>query len=267
MKNQSNIKFTKMHGLGNDFMVIDAITQTINVKQLPIQQWSNRFTGIGFDQLLLIESSKKADFSCRFFNADGSEAEQCGNGVRCVARYVHENGLWNKNILRLETQAGVVNIVIHDYKKIEATLGIPNIESDIKLTLDEVYHLSNISMGNPHVILRVDSVKDIPVEELGHTIATHHTFSHGTNVGFMQIINPQHILLRTYERGVGKTFACGSNACAAVVAGILHHQLKNNVTVELELGELQIQWAGEKSAVVMTGPAENVFIGEIEKKS
>jgi diaminopimelate epimerase len=267
MKN-TTIKFTKMHGLGNDFVIIDSIRQSIQIGQIPIQKLSHRYTGIGFDQLIWISPSSRADFSCRFFNTDTSEAEQCGNGIRCVARFLHENGLTQKKQMTLETKAGIVKVNIHDYDNIEVSLGIPSLQGKKTLALDtyhkdsNLYDVAVLSMGNPHAILSVDSIKNFPVRHIGQLIATHPTFPQGTNVGFMQVIDQDKVLLRTYERGVGETLACGSNACAAVVAGIVNHALNKRVTVELELGQLQIQWQGENQPVIMTGPAVRVFDGE-----
>lgn len=252
-----NIKFTKMHGLGNDFVVIDAISQSIDVNTLAISTLSHRQLGIGFDQLLLIGKSQLADFSCRFFNADGSEAEQCGNGARAVARFLHENHFLKKNQLRLETKAGVFEIFIHDYDHIEVNMGKPEFFNS------PLQHFITLSMGNPHAILVVPSVNDYPVSTEGEKIATHPVFPKGINVGFMQIVDKQQIRLRTYERGVGETCACGTNACAAVVAGIINHLLDRDVTVELHYGNLFINWKDEQSPVMMTGPTTKVFTGEI----
>ena len=265
MKTQQPIKFTKMHGLGNDFIVINALYKSIYLEPLTIQKLSRRYTGIGFDQLLLLEPSEQVGFACRFFNSDGSEAEQCGNGIRCAARYIHENGLIDATEFAIETKAGIVNINIHDYNKIEVSLGVPYFEADKQLTLEghsDVYKMSVLSMGNPHAILTVESLESFPITDIGKQIATHHSFPKGSNVGFMQIINSKHFLLRTYERGVGETLACGSNACAAAVSGMMKQVLLNTVTVELELGTLQIEWQGVGYPVIMTGSAERVFEGE-----
>lgn len=264
MKHQHPINFTKMHGLGNDFMVVDTLSQSIKVEDIAIPQLSSRYTGIGFDQLLWIDRSTIADFSCRFFNSDGSEAEQCGNGIRCVGRYLHENHFIDKKEFTIETKAGIVNILIHDYTHIDATLGIPHFKENKKITLGDqakAYEFSIVSMGNPHAILVVDAIETFPVQQVGQQMATHPNFTDGINVGFMQIINPHHILLRTFERGVGETFACGSNACAAAVAGIKNKQLENPVVIELLFGKLAVQWAGEGHAVILSGPAERVFTG------
>ena len=195
-----------MHGLGNDFAVIDNIASVINPNHLDIAKLSDRHLGIGFDQLLLIGSSTVADFSCRFFNADGSEAEQCGNGVRAVARFLRENKLFTKDKLRLETQAGVVEISSHDDDNIEVNMGKP------QFFTSPLPEFTTLSMGNPHAIKVVDSAKIYPVETEGKNIATHPLFPEGINVGYMEIVDPHHIRLRTYERGVGETCACGTNA-------------------------------------------------------
>jgi diaminopimelate epimerase len=259
------IKFTKMHGLGNDFIVIDTIsTSPPPLTDLLIQTLSHRQTGIGFDQLLLLSSSHHADVTCRFFNADGSEAEQCGNGVRCVARYIHETKLVHNNTVKIETKAGIVDITIHNYEHIEVTLGIPQIESDqhILLGKNKEYTLSVLSKGNPHAIIVVPSVQEFPVREIGEQIATHPLFPKGVNVGFMEIISREKIRLRTYERGVGETFSCGSNTCAAVAAGIQKKLLNDYVSVTQALGQLEVRWKGAGYPVVMTGPATKVFSGE-----
>lgn len=268
--------FCKMHGLGNDFIIIDAIHQAIDIKKIPISLLADRHLGVGFDQLLLITKSSNADFACRIFNADGSEAEQCGNGMRCVARYVHEEQLTQKKSLTLETVSGLVNVIIHNYDRIEVTMCIPCFEpkkipfaaekmsKHYEITIDSTtpsLTFTVLSMGNPHAILLVPSINEAPVSTLGLKIATHPIFPKGTNVGFMEIVNPQHIRLRTFERGVGETFACGSNACAAVAAGILNHGLDHKVNVELPYGNLSVEWADENSPVILSGSATRVFSG------
>ncbi len=263
------IKFSKMHGLGNDFVVIDGISQDIHFTKTQIKQLAHRHLGIGCDQILLIQRSTRADCLCIIYNADGSEAEQCGNGMRCVARFVHENQIIAKPSLTIETKSGVVSAVIHDYSSIAVAMGTPVIDLNLKqleLSNHRILPITALSIGNPHVITRVDSVKDFPVATLGAEIATHAHFLKGTNVGFMEIIDPQRIRLRTYERGVGETYACGSNSCAAVVAGILHHSLKKDVTVELPFGELQVSWQDKDAQVILTGPAALVFRGEFDSQ-
>ena len=233
-----------MHGLGNDFMVIDAINQSIDASSLPIQGLAHRHLGIGFDQLLLLEPSIKADFSCRIFNADGSMAEQCGNGLRCVASFIRDKKLKSNDSLRIETVGGIFSAVFCDNDLIQVEMGVPTFDSPVTALQIQNTKLavSILSMGNPHAVLRVDTLDNYPVMEQGQQIGTHPIFPQGTNVGFMEVINPQHIRLRTFERGVGETLACGSNACASVVAGILAHSLESRVKVELPLGELWIEW-------------------------
>jgi diaminopimelate epimerase len=272
-----SIPFHKMHGLGNDFVVINAVQQPFDPRQLPIRALAHRHTGIGFDQLLLIGPSSRADFACRIFNSDGSEAEQCGNGLRCVVRYIQETGLSHKKTLLLETTAGVFEAVIREDNLIQVTLGVPHFQSEqipsLTDTVNNIYEielnpktrlpLMVLSLGNPHAILRVDTVENFPVSEMGQQIATHPVFPQGTNVGFMEIIDSQHIRLRTFERGVGETLACGSNACATVIAGILNHSLHQKVNVQLPLGELWIEWEGKNNPVKMIGPATTVFKGTL----
>jgi len=256
------LKFVKMHGLGNDFVVIDGINQQVQLNAFIVNQWANRHIGIGFDQLLLIEKSKTADFYCRIFNSDGSEAEQCGNGMRCVARFVIEEHLTNKKSIRIETKSGIMLAKANDFDNIEIDMGIPMIEPNMDLDSANIKQMAIVSMGNPHAILFVENLAQYPISTIGSMIATHTLFPNGTNVGFVEVIKPNHIRLRTFERGVGETFACGSNACAAVVAGILNRELADTVTVELELGQLNIRWNGLNQTVMMKGPASRVFEGK-----
>ena len=262
----SSLRFCKMHGLGNDFVVIDAIHQKINRSTLPVQVIADRHLGVGCDQLLLIESSVKADFFCRILNADGSEAEQCGNGLRAIARYVHEHGLHDSTHLSIETVAGIFPVEIQDYDHIRVTIasaGIAATAMEISLPeLGQVVSGSALSMGNPHFIIKVTDVENTLTNEIGSAVATHSSFPQGTNVGFMQVKDTGHIILRTYERGAGETFACGSNACAAVAAGILDGSLTHSVLVEFQYGSLTIAWEGPGKPVHMTGPASSVFTGE-----
>lgn len=263
------IPFTKMHGLGNDFVIINTLKYPISAKNLSIKQLSHRYLGIGFDQLLLLGSSSTADFSCQIFNADGSEAEQCGNGMRCIARFVHEEQLTSNKLLSIETKSGIVNATIHDYDHIQVSMGIPRIDSqkttcEIDGAIDRTtIEMTTLSIGNPHAIVQVTSIEHCDISTLGPKISTHTLFSKGTNVGFMEIANRQRIRLRTYERGVGETFACGSNACAAVVAGIVNGSLDSCVIVELAFGNLLIEWKDNQAPVLMTGPASRVFDGEL----
>lgn len=270
-----SISFCKMHALGNDFVVINAINQSIFLNKKIIEYLANRHMGVGFDQLLLLEASTKADFACRIYNADGSSAEQCGNGVRCVARFIHEEKLSQSKSLTLETQAGILSIQIKDYDDIQVAMGIPLFEpTDIPFLIEKsfnIYELTDVnpdeltvlSMGNPHMIVKVPSVKEYPVSEVGAKMTIHPAFPEGTNSGFVEVINRHYIRLRTFERGSGETFACGSNACAAVVAGIKKGWLDPVVRVELTYGELLIEWHDDQHPVLMSGPATSVFTGII----
>lgn len=269
------IRFYKMHGLGNDFVVINTINQPFDLRKLNIATLADRHRGIGFDQLLLLGTSQIADFSCRIYNADGSEAEQCGNGMRCLGRFIHEQHLSDKPLIRLETRAGVIEITMTDYTAIQVNMGTPQF---LALPQKEQLNIPNrqngaddflefLSLGNPHLLLKVQSINSAPVTELGAKLSTHPLFPEGTNVGFIEVVNPEHIRLRTYERGAGETLACGSNACAAAVAGIKNHLLKDHVQVELPYGNLWVSWAGKAAPVMMTGPATFVFSGEISIKS
>ncbi len=258
----NKIYFTKMHGLGNDFVVI----HSDNLPHLPVSTLADRHQGIGFDQLLVIEPSSRADFFCRIFNADGSEAEQCGNGLRCVARYLYEHHL-SKKEFSLETKAGVYPIKIENFDKISVGMGVPRIQHPT-FHLHLPHHTSPIEItvldvGNPHAIIRVNELNPSQTRALGEMIATHTDFPNGINVGFMQIKNKHHIALRTYERGTGETLACGSNACAAVAAGMTQHGLKSPVSVEYCYGSLEIAWDGDAQPIHLTGPAVHVFSGEI----
>ena len=267
MNHSNRIFFTKMHGLGNDFVIIDASQKPCDAKKLPIVPLANRYTGIGFNQILIIEPSKKADFFCRIFNSDGSEAEQCGNGLRCVARYIHEKKLISTRNFHLETKAGIFPIVIKDYEHICLTLDALHIEHSL-IELKLMHPLKKIpvsilSLGNPHVIFRVESIHSSEIEELAPLIKTHSLFPNGINIGFMQIVDRHHILLRTFERGAGETHACGSNASAAVCAGIHNGWLDQKVNVRFRYGCLEVIWKGEANPVSITGPATFVFEGEI----
>lgn len=284
------LKFTKMHGLGNDFVVIDNISNKINLTTKQIKYLANRNFGIGFDQLLFIEAANNTDiknnhcdFHYRIFNADGSEAEQCGNGVRCVARYLIENNLSNKNPLKLSSKSGFMEVTL-DYSKsdhifdyITVNMGEPILtpseipfnrpkqEKSYQLNLFEnEQELMVVSMGNPHAIIITDNIQQAPVSTLGPRIAKHPDFPESVNVEFIQIIDPAKIALRVFERGAGETLACGSGACAAVVAGILNDMLDNRVEVELLGGKLIIEWQGIGHPVYMTGAAVSVFNGTIK---
>ena len=263
----STIRFTKMHGLGNDFVVIDTTRQSINSSMLPISKLADRHLGIGCDQILLIERSNKADFFCRILNADGSEAEQCGNGLRCVARFVQEKKLIKSNKLAIETIAGLFPIEVIDYDHIRVSIPAGEIGSEpMELQLSSpniTVSGSAVSIGNPHFIVNVPDLESLQINTIGQAISSHPSFPQGANVGFMQILNSGHIRLRTYERGAGATHACGSNACAAVATGILDGSLLPTVTVEFNDGQLMIEWDGKDKPIHMSGPASTVFEGEI----
>lgn len=253
-----------MHGLGNDFVVIDAISPSFSLSSLPVAKLADRHTGIGFDQLLLIEKSKKADFFCRIFNADGSEAEQCGNGLRCVALFIHDKQLHSSNTFSIETLAGVFPVELLPDGLVRVTLPIGDIEKQnvtLSLPAESSVSLQTLSLGNPHAILEVTSIADAPVATLGPAISTHSHFKQGTNVGFMQVANKHHLHLRTYERGAGETNACGSNACAAALAAMQSGLVESPVKVQFRLGSLLIERQNKNGPVLMTGPAEKLFEG------
>lgn len=265
MTKTNQIAFTKMHGLGNDFVVINALSNTIDVSRLPIEQLANRHLGIGFDQLLLLEPATHATAFCRIFNADGSEAEQCGNGLRCVARFLHEEKIATKT-LQLATKAGMFPVEIEDYDHISVMMGTPLIQEKlIELKTADLNNimLTVVSMGNPHAIIKVNTLDNLPIDALSSLIATHELFPEGVNIGFLEVLNQNQARLRTIERGIGETQACGSNACAAACAGIINGWLDKQVHIKQALGTLTITWKGEHHPLYMTGPAERVFEGYV----
>ncbi len=272
----NTLKFTKMHGAGNDFMVIDAINQTVLLSEQQIQMLAHRQFGVGFDQLLLVETSTIADFKYRIFNADGSEVSQCGNGARCFVRFVAEQGLSNKREIRVETASGIITPKLEGNGLVTVNMGAPKFEPNaIPFIADHTasryslivsnhsIEISVVSMGNPHAVQIVEDVESAPVVSLGRQIELHPRFPERVNAGFMQIMNAHHIKLRVFERGSGETLACGTGACAAVVAGIQLGQLTSPVTVSARGGDLQIAWQGGDAPVMMTGPAVTVFTGTI----
>ncbi len=273
----TQLKFSKMQGAGNDFMVIDAIHQTVKLSPQQIQQLANRQFGVGFDQLLLLESSSLADFKYRIFNADGSEVAQCGNGARCFVRFVAEQGLSDKKTITVETASGIISPTLEDNGQVTVNMGAPKFAPrDIPFIADtqansyslnvgdQVVQIAAVSMGNPHAVQIVDDVDSAPVVALGQQIEVHPRFPERVNAGFMQIIHPHHIKLRVFERGTGETLACGTGACAAVVSGIQLGRLTSPVKVTARGGELSIAWQGNGAPVMMTGPAETVFTGSIQ---
>lgn len=264
--NDNTIRFTKMHGLGNDFVIINAIDQAIQQDQIPIVHWANRYLGIGFDQLLIIESKKKETFFCRIFNADGREAEQCGNGLRCVARFIHEQGLSAPQPFQIATVAGIFPVFIEDYDHIRIKMGMPDLQNQmLEISLPEMpsVPVSVLSLGNPHAILKVEEINEMHIHALGQAISTHAAFPKGVNVGFMQVLTKKRIRLRTFERGSGLTLACGSNACAAVFAGIINSWLNHKVDIEYPYGNLEIVYNKKERSIEMIGPATHVFSGSL----
>lgn len=272
------LNFTKMQGLGNDFVVIDLLSQHCHINERLVQRLADRRYGIGCDQVLVVEPPQdpEVDFRYRIFNGDGQEVEQCGNGARCFARFVHLKKLTSKQRIRVETLGGIMELVLLERGQVQVDMGAPRLEPDsIPLCADQrrsVYTLTTggetvefgaVSMGNPHAVILTEDVDTAPVAELGPAVQQHADFPRQANVGFMQVVDRGHIRLRVYERGAGETLACGSGACAAVVSGILRGELDHEVEAELRGGKLSISWQGEGEPVLMTGPASIVFEGQI----
>ena len=273
------IQFSKMHGLGNDFMVIDHISQDVPLSPELIARLADRHTGVGFDQLLCVEAptDPEADFRYRIFNADGTEAEQCGNGARCFAKFVVDTRLSVKTQLRLQTNTGTITTQLRDDGMVEVDMGVPTIVPEqipfVTAAASTTYRVAvgtqdvelvAVSVGNPHAVLFVDSVSDAPVATLGPLLSRHDRFPRGVNVGFCQVIDSGFARLRVYERGVGETRACGTGACAAAVAGILTGRFDDRVKISLPGGKVKIKWAGEGTPVHMLGPACLVYQGHID---
>ena len=270
--------FSKMHGLGNDFMVVDCITQNVFFSQDLIRRLADRHTGVGFDQLLVVEApyDPETDFHYRIFNADGSEVEQCGNGARCFARFVRLKGLTNKYSISVSTKKGKMILNVEDDGEVTVNMGVPEFEPNkipfkakqkektyIMRAGDKTLFCGAVSMGNPHVVTVVDDVDTADVDTLGPLLESHERFPERVNAGFMQVVDRSHIRLRVYERGAGETQACGSGACGAVAVGILQGLLDENVKVSLPGGELNISWQGPGKPLFMTGPATHVFDGQL----
>ncbi|MCB1691734.1 MAG: diaminopimelate epimerase [Pseudomonadales bacterium] len=279
------LRFTKMHGLGNDFVLLDLISQGVHIKPEQIRALADRRLGIGFDQLLIAEppDDPSLDFKYRIFNADGSEAEQCGNGARCFLRFVRDRGLTTKTEVRLETNTGVISCRLEKDGNVTVDMGVPILQPEkIPFVADHAeilydlevaqplcpgkqhVRISAVSMGNPHAVLRVDDVETAPVAQLGPVIEKHERFPQRANVGFMQVVDRGHIRLRVFERGVGETRACGTGAAAAVVAGRLQGLLDEHVEVALPGGKLALTWAGDNAPVMMTGPVCRVYEGRLQ---
>lgn len=272
------LEFTKMHGLGNDFIILNGLDNSIRLSGEQIRFLSDRHFGVGCDQLLLIEPARdsNADVRYRIFNADGNEVQQCGNGARCIAEFLYREGIIRKDVIDAETGEGIIRIYRREDGMYTVDMGVPRFEpSEIPMRAErragsyalkladtsvEVYALS---MGNPHAIMPVEDVDKAPVAALGPQIQQHPDFPEGVNAGFMQVVDRQHIRLRVYERGAGETLACGSGACAAVVAGRMADRLDKEVVVGLKGGALVISWQGEGETVRMSGPATMVYKGRI----
>lgn len=272
------LRFSKMHGLGNDFVVIDAINQPVALASQQLRRLADRHFGVGCDQILLVEPPIQPDahFHYRIFNADSSEVAQCGNGARCFARFVREKGLWLENEIRVDTRAG--RLVLHHRPDglITVDMGVPRFApAEIPLAVAEesrqysveadgaIHHFGAVSMGNPHAVLVVEDVDTAPVAGLGPYLESHALFPERANIGFMQVLDEQRVRLRVFERGSGETLACGSGACAAAVLGMEQGLLHSPVQVQLPGGALSIEWQGRGSPVLMSGPAVTVFEGTI----
>ncbi|WP_353895259.1 diaminopimelate epimerase [Pseudomonas putida] len=272
------LRFTKMHGLGNDFMVLDLVSQHAHIQPKHAKQWGDRHTGIGFDQLLIVEApnNPEVDFRYRIFNADGSEVEQCGNGARCFARFVLDKRLTAKKRIRVETKSGIIVLDVQNDGQVSVNMGPPRfIPAEIPFVADaqapsyplevdgQLYSIAAVSMGNPHAVLRVDDVSTAPVHELGPKIENRPRFPQRVNAGFIQVIDRHRANLRVWERGAGETQACGTGACAAAVAAISQGWMDSPVSLDLPGGRLHIEWAGPGKPVMMTGPAVRVYEGQV----
>ena len=272
------IRFTKMHGAGNDFVVLDGVRQQIQLTLEQLRLLADRHFGVGCDQILLVEAAQHpgADFCYRIFNADGGEVEQCGNGARCFVRFVHDQGLTHKREIVVETKAGMITLRMEEDGRVRVDMGAPVFEN-ARIPFDtnsdaiiqplevagEVVQITALSMGNPHAVQVVEDVEHAQVITQGALIEHHPRFPQRVNAGYMQVMDRGYIKLRVYERGAGETLSCGTGACAAVVAGIRRGLLDERVRVLTKGGVLDIAWAGDGASVLMTGPAVTVFEGEI----
>ena len=267
------VNFSKMHGLGNDFLVLDNVTQNVYLSNEQIKQLADRNFGVGFDQVLVVEPpyDPDLDFHYRIFNADGSEVGQCGNGARCFAKFVRLKSLTNKHKIKVSTQSGKMTLFIERDGNVSVNMPVPQFEPSkipfnaqkeegtyILRSEDETVLCGVVSMGNPHCVLTVDDVKKAPVAKLGAALSLHERFPQQANISFMEVVSPEYIKLRVYERGAAETLACGSGACAAVVVGQMQKKLNRQVLVDLPGGQLKIFWKGPGNSVKMTGPAVHV---------
>ncbi|MDP6732358.1 MAG: diaminopimelate epimerase [Gammaproteobacteria bacterium] len=277
------IPFTKMHGLGNDFMVLDLVSNSVTLSPDQIRRLADRHFGIGFDQLLQVEppSDPAADFDYRIFNADGEEVEHCGNGARCFASFVRQRGLSNKNPIKVKTINRLLTLHTNEQGEVSVDMGRPEFTpkeipfnssttaTTYTRTLKVADELSEVkfcalSMGNPHAVIIVEDLAKTAVKDIGEALGIHPDFPRGVNVGFMEILSNNEIALRVYERGAGETLACGTGACAAMVAGCLLGVLDDTVRINLQGGQLTVQWQQQDTPVVMTGPVSTVYEGTIE---
>ncbi|WP_370980652.1 diaminopimelate epimerase [Agaribacterium sp. ZY112] len=273
------LRFTKMQGLGNDFVMLDGVSQKLNLSNTKIRKLADRNFGVGCDQLLLVEppQTPQADFRYRIYNASGEEVENCGNGARCFAIFVQQRGLCSKNTIRVETANGLLVLNVKKDKQVCVDMGEPILApAEIPFQASEqaaVYKLAlsqteleigAVSMGNPHAVCLVDDVDSYPVLEHGPEVESHKRFPNKVNAGFMQIVSRTEAKLRVYERSVGETLACGTGACAAAVSAIIRGKMDNKISIELPGGTLQLEWQGVGHPVLMTGPATTVFTGQIK---
>ena len=261
------LRFTKMHGAGNDFVVIDATKQVVSLNTEQIRRIADRHLGVGCDQVLVVErpTAPDADFRYRIFNADGGEVEQCGNGARCFVKFVHAKGLTDKREIQVETLGGRIVPRLEADGEVSVNMGAPRFQGEEPLALNgETVHVAILSMGNPHAVQVVADVASAPVTTQGPRLERHPRFPHRVNAGYMQVLERRHIALRVWERGAGETLSCGTGACAAAVSGIRLGLLDSPVRVDTRGGTLTVSWAGGDNAVWMKGPAVTVFEGTIE---
>lgn len=275
------MKFTKMEGLGNDYIYVNCFQEKVEQPQKLAIQYSDRHFGIGSDGLILIMASEVADFRMDMYNSDGSQAEMCGNGIRCVGKYVYDYGLTQKTQITVETLAGIKTLNLHvergKVKLVTVDMGSPILQSSLIPVVSEkpevvnepitvagtVYQVTCVSMGNPHAVVFVDNVKELPLETIGPKFEHHAWFPRRINTEFVEVLNPHEVNMRVWERGAGETLACGTGACASAVACILNHMTENEITLHLVGGDLRVQWDRDKNRIFMTGPATVVFDGEI----
>ena len=276
------MKFTKMHGLGNDYVYVNCFEEKIDNPPAVARFVSDRHFGIGSDGLIMINPSKTADFEMEMYNADGSRGEMCGNGIRCVAKYVYDYGLTDKTQISVETLGGIkyLDLTVEDGKVslVKVDMGKPELEADLipiiserEQVIDESievdgkeYHMTGVSMGNPHAVVYVDDVDNLPIEEIGPKFESHERFPRRVNTEFVKVLDRHTVQMRVWERGSAETLACGTGACAVAVSCILNGLTEDEVTVKLLGGDLEIQWDQEKNTVYMTGPATVVFDGELK---